>query len=236
MRFIAVLLSILFIIVGVKLAVTGNKQYDEAQIFQIPEHLSYEKFASERPLLGWFEIAGGKVDLTEGACVSPEVSKHDESKPNDQDIERLKHGREIYVPVHNPDSPHAAADIILLTRDPELLGDIRAQMDKTNFESHADVDRILKGMVRLPSELPDAVRRTLGNSISTQSIIIEENAGPAERRAFANMGAGGLLLLITAVMWLIIWRGERSRLILPVEYMPDDLFFDELEEGADAAE
>lgn len=45
MRFLAVLITLLFLIVGGKLCLTGDKMYDEAQVFPAAEQVDYHKFA-----------------------------------------------------------------------------------------------------------------------------------------------------------------------------------------------
>jgi hypothetical protein len=63
----------------------------------------------------------------------------------------------------------------------------------------------------------------MGDSINTQSIIIEEYAAPSTARAIQTMAAGGALLLFTALLWLFIWKRDRKPIHIPDEYMRDDM-------------
>ena len=165
MRFLAVLITLLFLIVGGKLCLTGDKMYDEAQVFPAAEHVNYEKFAEERPLVGWYQISGGIVDLTEGTYRSSQVNGSPESRPTPNDQAMLSRTKEIYVPAHDASALSHPADIILFTRDLDLVSAVKTVAAGTDTSEHTTAPRIIKGMVRTPSELPDRIRRVLGDSI-----------------------------------------------------------------------
>jgi len=228
MRFIAILLSVLLVIVGVKLAISGNKLYDESQVYPQPEHLSYEKFARERPLVGWYEVTGGLVDFSEGAYAVAQTAEVRVPTPTPNDLARLARSVVVYLPVHNGPATEVSppADIILFTRDPELVQAVHTLSAEPPKSAHTTESRTIRGMVHLPSELPDDVRRCLGPSILTQSIIIEENAAPSARRAIRTMGAGAAMLLVTALFWLFTWRHERISGGFPPEFIPEELLGD----------
>jgi len=227
MRFLAVLITVLLLIVGGKLCLTGDKMYDEAQVYPAAEHVDYQKFGKERPLVGWYQISGGIADLTEGAYRSAQVNGSPEFKPTPNDLALLNRAKEIYVPVHDASGLTTPADIILYTRDPDLLNAVKSAADGPETSIHITAPRVIKGMVRTPSELPDRIRRVLGDSITTQSIIVEEYAEPSAARAIGTMAAGGGLLLCTALLWLFIWKRDRKPVLIPEEYMPDALLLDE---------
>lgn len=223
MRFIAVLVSILLVFVGVKLCLTGNKLYDESQVFPQAEKVTYDRFAEDRPLSGWYQISHGQIDLTEGAFRASDINVEDASRSTADDLAQLAHAIEVYVPVHNDHPQHRYADIILLSRDTDLVGAIKSLAKSPITDAHTLAPRIIKGMVRLPSELPDRVRRALGASINTQSIIVEEYAAPSAKRAIETMASGGFTLIFTACMWLMIWKQEKNA-PTPLEgYFEEDL-------------
>ncbi len=230
MRFLAVLITLLFLIVGGKLCLTGDKMYDEAQVFPTVEHIDYQKFASERPLVGWYQISGGILDLTEGAYRSAEVNSNPEARPTPDDLAMLNRAKDIYVPAHDASALTQPADIILFTRDPDLVSAVKAVATAPDATEHTTAPRIIKGMVRTPSELPDRIRRVLGNSINTQSIIIEEYAAPSASRALETMGAGGAMILSVALLWLFIWKRDRQPIYIPEEFISDDSLIGEDED------
>jgi hypothetical protein len=201
--------------------------YDEAQVFPAPEQIDYQKFAQERPLLGWYQISGASVDLTEAAYRSSQVNTNADNRPKPNDLAKLNRAKEVYVPAHSLQYSTGAADLVLLIRDPDLVSAVKAVARSTDSSQHTTAPRIIKGMVRTPSELPDNVRRLLGSSINTQSIILEEYASPSESRAIETMVAGGALILFTAMLWLFIWRRDRKPIFIPDEFITDDM---ELEE------
>lgn len=231
MRFIAVLITALFGIVGIKLCLTGNRLYDESQVFPQAERVDYQRFARERPLEGWYQVTGSVVDLTEAAYKSAQVNTSPEYRATANDVALIHEARDVYVPVRDEtmSGGPGAADLILLSRDPDLVNTVKQMAGGPDTSTHVTTPRVIKGMVRAPSELPDRVRRALGNSINTQSIIIEEYAAPSGTRALATMGAGAALILSVALLWLFIWRRDRmsTAVEIPDEYMPDALILDD---------
>ena len=227
MRFLAVLITLLFLIVGGKLCLTGNKMYDEAQVFPAAENIDYTKFAQERPLVGWYKIIGGMVDLTEGAYKSAQVNNNPEFKPTPADVILLLRSKDAYVPAHNAAALTSAADVILFTGDPDLVDAVKKLARGPDVTLHTTAPRIIKGMVRAPSDLPDRVRRVLGDSITTQSIIVEEYATPSTSKAMQTMAAGGVMILCVVLLWLYIWKQDRKQTNIHEEFLFEEYLFEE---------
>jgi hypothetical protein len=229
MRFIAVLLSVVFVLVGAMLCYTGDKQYEEAQIFAVPQSVTYDKFARERPLEGWYRVDGGVVDLTEAGFRSASSVVTATGADRDQ----LAKAVQVYIPYHSAGNLRGPADIILLTKDAWLMKSARTAAAGAQAQVHNTEPRVIQGMVRLPSTVPDWERRALGSSITTQSIVIEEYTAPSPRRAIATMAAGGALILSTAMLWLYIWQKDRQLASIPGEFLSEDYLFEEDDEDED---
>ncbi len=233
MRLIGVIITILLFIVAARLCVTGDQMWDEANIYPAPERITYEKFSAERPLRGWYRIDDGWIDAGE-AAYGP-ASLHPENKVATREAEVLRRAREVYVPLHRSPKDPSAADIMVLTKDPDLLTAVRQLAAGSASQTRAErAPRMVQGMVRQPGDLPEPVREALGKSINTQTIIIEEYVAPSHKSAAVFLGAGGGIFLVLAVGWLIVWRTEKSRVVLPDDMLPyeeDD--YDIVAEDAD---
>jgi hypothetical protein len=221
MRLIGVIITILLFIVAARLCITGDQMWDEANIYPAPERLTYEKFATERPLRGWYRLDDGWIDAGE-AAYGP-AALHPENKAAAREAELLVRARDVYVPLHRSQKDQAAADIMVLTKDPDLLVAVRQLASGTASQVKAErAPRMVQGMVRQPGELPEPIREALGKSINTQTIIIEEYVAPSHKSAAVFLGSGGGIFLLLAAGWLIVWRTEKSRIVLPDDLLPYD--------------
>jgi hypothetical protein len=232
MRLIGVITTLLLFIVAVRLCLVGDQMWDEANIFPAPERVSYQKFTEERPLRGWYRIDDGWIDAAEGAYGPPSVQPQNPVAAREAQV--LLKSRQVYVPLHRTPLDKNAADIIVLTTDPDLTTAVKNLINAAAGQAHVQrAPRMVQGMVRLPGDLPEEIRAALGPAINTQSTIIEEYVAPSHKHAATYLGSGGAILLFLAIGWLIVWKTEKPPILVPEEMLDYDVEDIDEDEAAD---
>ncbi|QEH38813.1 hypothetical protein OJF2_74230 [Aquisphaera giovannonii] len=165
------------VLIAVVMVIGGGQGLYMGLVHRECRVLSYDEFVKEKPRHGWFQVNGCRLNLVEAMYRSKLIGGV----------------KEAYIPVRGTSGEDSPTHLLVLTKDPEILGTINdlRKLDKGDEAAAlkalaANRDRLVstrdvKGMLQygidVKSRVGDRLSR-LDSSLAPDYVILEEGKAP----------------------------------------------------------